>query len=170
MSLRSIFIQGFVAKKLATSGPEARALNIEESDDGLEAKVLEAIADEEVTNARRKRSPADPTTLLASQVYTYPGSPYAIYPSPSLKSTPELPAGLFYRPDYYYHLGLPSVKAPRQFLSSPIQPTYFDQPTYEIPYVAPGQAVRSDSEEPISDDRSITTIAEDDDRSTTADQ
>jgi hypothetical protein len=103
-------------------------------------------------------------------MYTYPGSPYVIYPSPNLKSTPELPARLFYRPEYYYHLGLPSVKASRQFLSSPIQPTYFDQPTYVIPYVAPGQAVRSDSEEPISDDRTTTTLVEDDGISSTTDQ
>ena len=163
--------QGFVAKKLQTSNPEVRALNVD--DDELEAKVLEAVEDGEVAkdeianqdSARRKRSSVNPP-LLNSQVYNYPGSPYVIYPAaqapanPIVKSSQELPVGLFYHPEYYYHLGLPTVKASRQFLSSPIQPTYFNQPTYNIPYVAPGQAVRSDSEEPITDDRSTTTIDE----------
>ena len=107
---------------------------------------------------RAKRSPLYPT-YLPQQIYQYPTSPYLIYTvlpgdskivqTPQKKSIQEQQS-LLYQPQYFYQ-GVPNLKSGRQFPALPIQPTYFNQPSYVVPYVPPGQAVRSDSEEPITD-------------------
>ncbi len=121
-----------------------------------EATELDQPESDDLVRAKRSQP-----IYLNQAIYTYPANPYyfAVQPAvtgpalvPQASKSSQEQQSLLYQPQYFY-LGLPvaTAKSGKQFPASPIQPTYFNQPSYSIPYVAPGQAVRSDSEVPVTE-------------------